>query len=104
MKTNRGFELQHFLDDYGLDCSIQESSSVEPHIWLGVHTVPHKVMWNDAEKLGIPITERTGWYEYPLPPAVLVESRMHLNRKQAKQLASKLNYFAKHGLLPEDDD
>ena len=26
MKTPRGFEVQHFRDDYGLDCSIQESN------------------------------------------------------------------------------
>lgn len=33
MKNERGFETQHFSDDYGIDCSIQESSAVEAHIW-----------------------------------------------------------------------
>lgn len=102
MKNARGFEIQHFLDDYGLDCSIQESSSVEPHVWLGVHNPPHKVMWDSAGKYGIEIGEKEGWYDYPIPEEVLVESRMHLSRKQAKALAKKLRYFAKHGVLKEE--
>lgn len=101
MKNIRGFEVQHFQDDYGLDCSIQESSAVEPHVWLGVHNPPHKIMWDSAEKYGMKIGERAGWYDYPVPEEVLVESRMHLNRKQAKALAKKLLYFAKHGVLKE---
>ena len=102
MKTIRGFEVQHFEDDYGLDCSIQESSSVEPHIWLGVHKPPHKIVWDSAEKYGIEIREKAGWYDYPIPNDVLVESRMHLSRKQAKTLAKKLMYFSRHGVLKEE--
>lgn len=103
MKNVRGFEVQHFQDDYGLDCSIQESSAVEPHIWLGVHNPPHKIMWSDAEKFGIEVKEKNGWYDYPIPQEVLVESRMHLSQKQAKALAKKLLYFAKHGVLKEEE-
>lgn len=103
MKSVRGFEIQHFRDDYGLDCSIQESSAVEPHIWLGVHNPPHKIMWDSAEKYGIEIGEKAGWYDYPIPEEVLVESRMHLSRKQAKNLAKKLMYFARHGVLREEN-
>ena len=103
MKNNRGFEVQHFKDDYGLDCSIQESSAEEPHVWLGVHTAQHKVIWYDAEKYGINVTERAGWYDYPIPKDVLVKSRMHLSRKQAKILAKKLMYFARHGVLREEN-
>lgn len=102
MKNNRGFEIQHFQDSYGLDCSIQESSSVEPHIWLGVHNPPHKIMWNNAEKYGLKIGERAGWYDFPIPEEVLVESRMHLTQDQARKLAKKLLYFAKHGVLKEE--
>ena len=29
MKNERGFEIQHFSDDYGIDCSIQESSKLK---------------------------------------------------------------------------
>ena len=103
MKTNRGFEVQYFKDDYDKDCSIQESSSVIPHIWLGVHNPPHKIMWSDAEKYGIEVTEKAGWYDYPVPSDVLVESRMHLSQDQAKQLAKKLIYFARHGVLKEEE-
>ena len=102
MKTLRGFEVQHFLDDYGLDCSIQESSSVEPHVWLGVHNPPHKILWSDADKYGIDVTKKCGWYNYPVPEEVLVESRMHLNQEQAKVLAEKLLYFAYTGRLEEE--
>lgn len=102
MKTLRGFEVQYFTDDYGLDCSIQESSAVEPHVWLGVHDPPHKIMWDSAEKYGIEVGRKAGWYDYPIPEEVLVESRMHLSRKQAKALAKKLWYFAKHGVLKEE--
>lgn len=50
MKNIRGFEVQHFLDDYGLDCSIQESSAVEPHIWLGVHNEWGKTVFSTREE------------------------------------------------------
>ena len=101
MKTARGFEVQHFADDYGVDCSLQESSSVVPHIWLGVHKPTHKVLWSDAAKVGIKTAEDAGWYDYPIPEEVLVSSRMHLSQKQAKKLAKRLEYFAKHGRLKE---
>lgn len=35
-ETPRGFELLSFKDSYGQACSIQESSNVEPHLWVGV--------------------------------------------------------------------
>lgn len=34
--TVRGFALVAFRDAYGQACSIQASSSVEPHVWVGV--------------------------------------------------------------------
>ena len=110
MKTNRGFELNHFTDDYGVDCSIQESSSVEPHIWLGVHHPRICIMYKDKDKLvGIdkvqlddPECNECGWCTINLPKEVLIESRMHLNRKQAKELAKQLNYFARTGYLKEN--
>lgn len=36
MKTNTGFEIVYFDDDCGCNYSLQESSSVDPHIWLGI--------------------------------------------------------------------
>lgn len=109
MKTNRGFEVQHFEDDYGTDCSIQESSACEPHIWLGVHRAKISIMYKDAISNGIaaqkrdPETGEGGWCDLPIPKEALVESRMHLNRKQAKELAKKLNFFAKNGYLQEEE-
>ena len=107
MKTNRGFELQQFTDDYGAGCSIQESSSVVPHIWLGVDEPDIKIQWKDAVAAGIdvvkddPGTNEYGWCTINLPHGTLVESRMHLNQEQAETLAKKLLYFAETGQLPE---
>lgn len=108
MKTIRGFELQYFEDDYGKECSIQESSAYEPHIWLGVHKPEIRIMYKDAVANGIlvqkkyPETNECGWCDLPIPNEAMIDSRMHLSRKQAKDLAAKLNYFAKHGHLREE--
>lgn len=109
MKTNRGFELQFFTDDYGSECSIQESSSVIPHIWLGVDEPEIKIQWKDAVAAGIdvvkddPGTNECGWCTLKLPHGTLVKSRMHLNREQAEALAKKLLAFAANGYLPTED-
>lgn len=34
--TPRGFYIAEFVDSYGKQCSLQDSSNVDPHIWLGV--------------------------------------------------------------------
>lgn len=111
MKTNRGFEIQYFDDDYGIQCSIQESSSVEPHLWLGIAHNSLKVMAEDKKELLVAIEHLTkdypecnekGWCTVPLPKDALIENRMHLNRQQAKELARKLNYFSRHGCLKEE--
>lgn len=34
--SDRGFNILAFNDAYGEECSLQESSSVEPSIWLGI--------------------------------------------------------------------
>lgn len=107
MKTNRGFELNHFTDDYGVDCSLQESSSIEPHIWLGVHRPKIKIMYKDAVKNRMdlqklhPETGESGWCDIPIPTEALIESRMHLNKKQAKELAEELLFFSRTGRLKE---
>lgn len=36
IKTERGFNKIEFFDSYGCPCSLQESSNMIPHIWLGV--------------------------------------------------------------------
>ena len=112
MKTARGYEVKHFKDTYGMDCSIQESSSAEePKIWLGVHSAPVRVMWKDVPefiesvkgiKKDFPETNERGWCTVNFPDEALVESRMHLNREQAKWLVKELKYFIKHGTLGEE--
>ena len=105
MKTNRGFEVKHFKDAYGEDCSIQESSAVDPHIWLGVHRPEVKVMWKDVPALveavqnikkDYPETNERGWCTVAIPNDALITSRMHLNVEQAKRLVKELLYFIKH--------
>ena len=108
MKTNRGFERQDFYDDFGLECSIQESSAVVPHIWLGVNHAPVKVMLKDlpGSSISMPSPEcnERGWCTINLPIDALVESRMHLNREQALDLSKNLAYFSEHGFLQEDSE
>lgn len=108
MKNIRGFEIQHLKDDYNVEYSIQESSSLEPHIWLGISNPRLSIMYKDKDKL-IAIDKEIEkdspeceWCSIPLPKEVLIESRMHLNRKQAKELSKKLKYFARHGYLKEE--
>lgn len=85
--TNRGFRLLLFKDDYLEDCSLQDSSLVEPHVWLGVDQ-PKMLKGNDLVKL---------------PEGMAVFSRMHLNQKQARQLAEELLYFAENGHLRDKE-
>lgn len=73
-KTQRGFGRIDFIDSYGQECSIQESSNIIPRIWLGVDT--------DLEKKH-------------------VNQRMHLTQEQAKNLLPLIQFFAKNGRLPE---
>lgn len=39
--SNRGFKFTEFEDGLGVACSLSESSSVEPSIWLGKHFTDH---------------------------------------------------------------
>ena len=64
-KTSRGFSVLTFYDDYNKECSLQKSSSIEDHIWLGIDD----------------------------PKEVFVDTRMHLTRKQSIHLAIKLLKF-----------
>jgi hypothetical protein len=76
--TKRGFLVGEFLDRYGKECSIQESSFAdEDCIWLGVD--------NDAEGNAI------------------ANGRMHLTQAQARDLIPVLRHFARTGGLGIDD-
>lgn len=98
--TSRGFSILKFNDDYNKECSLQKSSSVEPHIWLGIDGVEAQIQWIEAQKLGLNLKKQHeecneyGWCDYPIPKEVMVTTRMHLTRKQALKLAKKLIKFA----------
>lgn len=77
-KTNRGFLVGKFTDAYGANCSIQESSIVEPHIWLG----------SDDDQQRHHVTGE------------LMSTRMHLSQEQVRELLPLLTYFAETGYLP----
>ena len=77
-KTERGFLRMEFNDAYGANCSIQESSNVEPHIWLG----------SDDDQQRHHVTGQ------------LMSTRMHLNQEQVRELLPLLTYFAETGYLP----
>lgn len=108
-KTLRGFGILHFDDDYETKCSIQESSSCEPHVWLGIDKPEIKIMYKDAVKTGLlemfnlkkdaPECNECGWCTITLPDEVSIFSRMHLNRRQALELGHKLIDWAKKDTL-----
>lgn len=103
--TERGFLIGEFTDAYDLKCSIQKSSSVAAHIWLGVHEPTFKILARDAMKMGRADLlgegpERyNGWVNYPIPKDVLVSTRMHLNKKMVRELIPLLIRFLETGEL-----
>jgi hypothetical protein len=69
-ETERGFGVITFTDSYNQKCSLQDSSNVDPHVWLGVD-----VDLNNKD----------------------VDARMHLTPDQVKTLLPFLTYFAETG-------
>lgn len=102
--TNRGFGLIEFTDSYGEKCSIQESSSASDcAIWLGINEANPIVMASQALEVGISTHAKVGWIPYPIPSQVLLSTRMHLTRKQVKELLPILKHFLKTGGLDISD-
>ena len=93
--TLRGFKLIQFYDAYDELCDIQESSSVQPHIWLGTHNGTVKILASSINP------SDTGWVEYKLPEGSLVNHRMHLSKKQSIAIGIKLIMFGLFGRLSE---
>lgn len=80
-RTGRGFIRGEFLDHYGEKASIQESSlATEACLWLGSDVV---------------LTDVTGEVH---------NRRLHLTQDMARELVKLLEYFVKHGGLPEPAD
>lgn len=49
--TSRGFNIVRFTDAYGADCSVQESSSVLPSLWIGTGDDRMHLRADDVERL-----------------------------------------------------
>lgn len=87
-RTNRGFSIINFNDLYDVECSLQKSSlATEDAIWLGVDDADPKII------------DGIGWVPYDIPDDVILNTRMHLNREQAKKLVDAINVFIETGDL-----
>jgi hypothetical protein len=87
--TPRGFRLFTFKDANRAKCSLQESSLVQPRIWLGMDEDEEG---NQAWTTIDPVTQHK------------LGARMELTQKQAKELLPLLKHFAKTGKLPTPPD
>jgi hypothetical protein len=111
--TGRGFPHVTFFDEYGYECSIQESSRAvcenedgtvdDPlgWIWLGIDDAKPQIMKSKARALGmeLPPGEVSGWMPYPIPDDVLLTTRMHLNETQVRGLIARLTLWLETGSL-----
>jgi hypothetical protein len=92
VKTKRDFNIIKFTDSYKQKCSLQISSlSGDDYIWLGIDEPEIKIL---ASKI---IEGGTGWADFPLPKDAEIFSRMHLTRKQVKELLPHLIKFVETG-------
>lgn len=93
-ETSRGFSILRFKDVCETVCNVQKSSLANKDcIWLGVEEAEPKILASKTTEGG------TGWVTYDIPEDVMISTRMHLDRKQARELAKLLNRFAKTGEL-----
>jgi hypothetical protein len=103
-KTQRGFAFGKFIDRYDNECSIQKSSlAFEDCIWLGLDNANPQIMSRDAIRMGLrkPTFDENdnGWVKYDIPKEVSLNTRMHLTRKQVKELLPLLQKFVETGEL-----
>lgn len=92
--TERGFGLIRFQDLYGETCNIQKSSLAdEDAIWIGVENANPRFLAKEVRD------DLTGWVKYPVPESVLMSTRMHINKEQAKEIMAILQKFVDTGDL-----
>ena len=97
-KTERGFGIIEFKDDYGVECSLQESSSaMKKCIWLGANKLGVKEFV--AYRQPNPWVEMTELDEFSYSKHYVGNNRMHLSQKQVKELLPYLQKFAETGEL-----
>lgn len=84
--TSRGFDIIEFTDRNGVDCTIQKSSlATEDAIWFGCQDPNPRYF------------SAKGWTPLELPDYTIINTRMHLTRKQVRRLLPILKRFAKTG-------
>lgn len=85
--TQRGFIRADFFDLYDHPCHIQESSLADDEaIWLGANEGTHYEDTTAIDLAGRGLT---------------CAAAMHLNRQQAAELITALQFFVDTGHLPE---
>lgn len=90
--TARGFKLLTFKDSNGVECTVQQSSSIESKIWLGAKEIGLKhfkagIGWQDVD------------FEHTIEDHYVANNRMHLNIDQVKELIIILQQFVDKGEL-----
>lgn len=96
--TYRGFGIYKFQDINGNKCHLQKSSlATEDCIWLGLDSADPKIMARDSEKIGIPVSQDTGWVDFKIPEEVLLSTTMHISQKQANDIIEILQRFVDTG-------
>jgi len=101
--TERGFEVIKFTDRYGAECSLQQSSLAEAlqpgwsAIWLGPDDAKPQILASQAKAYGVKTKETEGWIPYPVPDAVMMTTRMHLDFEQVKSLIATLQKWVDTG-------
>lgn len=100
-QTALGWPYITFEDRYAVACSIQKSSlATEDCIWLGVNDADPKILAREAAAHGVETDQNVGWVAFPVPDAVSMTTRMHLNQEQVRALLPILQEFAESGELP----
>lgn len=89
--TSRGFCRYEFNDAYDKSCSLQRSSCVEPHIWLGCNDIGLRVgyPWREISEEELKTLLKA--------KELVSNSRMHLNVEQVKALLPILQKFVETG-------
>lgn len=92
-KTQRGFSIVNFKDQYKTECSIQKSSLMgEDCIWFGANKIGLKEFV--AHKGW---TDRADADEHTYEHHFVANNRMHLTRKQVAKLIPILQKFVDTG-------
>lgn len=105
---HQGFPAVKFRDYYDAPCGAEASSTIGDYLdslsrpgssclWLGVDDPAPQIMAKDAAKLGIQTEKTTGWIPYPIPPEVLITTKMHLSREQVRGLIVRLQQWLDTG-------